>query len=208
MCWNASVSLNTFCFSIGMLCLMIYNNSYTKYKIAGFNVYWYLFILSFCSMQLIEFFLWRNLSNPKINRLWSMIGQILVTIQPIISLMLIKPNIKYCLISIYCAFALFVFYTHKQIFKTSTFNGRLKWNWVPVSNTILGIWLFFLLFSFILNKHYIAILIAMFLFAITYYSNLNNGTGGSFWCWTINFTMIFYAVYLLIIMPFWEHGIC
>jgi len=58
------------------------------------------------------------------------------------------------------------------------------------------------------NQYYIALFIAFVLFAITYYSNLNNGTGGSLWCWTINFTMIFYAFYLLIFLPFKEHGIC
>ena len=71
MCWNATVSLNTFLFSIGMLCLMIYNNHYTPYKIEGFNIYWYFFILSFCTIQLIEYFLWTHLTNKKLNYLFS-----------------------------------------------------------------------------------------------------------------------------------------
>lgn len=209
MCWNETVSMNTFLFSVGMLGLMIYNNNYTQYKIIGFNIYWYFFILSFCSMQLIEFFLWRNLNNKKMNKFWSMMGQFLVAIQPIASLMLLKNDtLKYFMIFIYTICISVIFAVSEKVFKTTTYNGRLKWSWITVSNVVLSIWLFFLLFSFMVNQYYIALFIAFVLFAITYYSNLNNGTGGSLWCWTINFTMIFYAFYLLIFLPFKEHGIC
>ena len=53
MCWNESVSLNTFLFSSFVLLLIIYNNYYTKYKIPELNNVWiYLFLASFISMQL------------------------------------------------------------------------------------------------------------------------------------------------------------
>jgi hypothetical protein len=58
MCWNASVSLNTFLFSIFILLLIVYNNSFTQYKIQDLNNIWiYLFLASFIFMQLIEFFI-------------------------------------------------------------------------------------------------------------------------------------------------------
>ena len=57
------------------------------------------------------------------------------------------------------------------------------------------------MFSFIVNHHYIAVVIALFLFAITFFSSAT-GTGGSLWCWTINFSMIFYAIFLLLWLPF------
>lgn len=37
MCWNEHVSLNTFLFSSFVLALIVYNNSYTKYKIQELN---------------------------------------------------------------------------------------------------------------------------------------------------------------------------
>ena len=37
MCWNETVSLNTFIFSMGALLLIMYNNAYTKYKIEELN---------------------------------------------------------------------------------------------------------------------------------------------------------------------------
>ena len=70
MCWNAEVSLNTFLFSSFVLCLIIYNNTYTQYKIKDFNNIWiYLFFVSFILMQLFEFFIWRNVDNKLYNKL-------------------------------------------------------------------------------------------------------------------------------------------
>ncbi len=64
MCWNQHVSLNTFLFSSFILILIIYNNKYTQYKIKELNNVWiYVFFFSFISMQLIEFFIWRNINN-------------------------------------------------------------------------------------------------------------------------------------------------
>ena len=206
MCWNEHVSLNTYLFSIGMLGLMIYNNKYTPYKIEGFNIYWYFFILSFCTMQLIEYFLWTHLTNKKLNYLFSVIGQCLVTIQPIVSLFLLtNVRLRQIMIFLYSIFVSIIFVTHKQIFKTTIENGHLKWTWVPIHTYLYFIWMFFLLFSFVINQYFIAIFAAIFLFIITYNSN---GTGGSLWCWSINFSMIFYAIYLLIFMPLQELNSC
>ena len=207
MCWNQYVSLNTYVFSMGMLLLMIYNNNYTPYKV-NIGIYGYFFIVSFCSMQLIEYFLWRNLENKKLNNLYSVLGQILSAIQPIPSLlMLTNPTLKIQMIGLYVLFVIIVVLTHKPIFKTSIQNGHLKWSWVPMSYYVYMIWLFFMLFSFAVNRNYLAILFGLFLFAITYY-NADSGTGGSLWCWTINFSMILYAVYLLVYLPFQELNGC
>lgn len=206
MCWNEHVSLNTYLFSIGMLGLMIYNNEYTPYKIEGFNIYWYFFILSFCTMQLIEYFLWTHLTNKKLNYIFSVLGQCLVAIQPIVSLFLLtNVRLRQIMIFLYSIFVSIIFVTHKQIFKTTIENGHLKWTWVPIHTYLYFIWMFFLMFSFVINQYFIAIFAAIFLFIITYTSN---GTGGSLWCWSINFSMIFYAIYLLIFMPLQELNSC
>jgi hypothetical protein len=207
MCWNQYVSLNTYLFSMGMLCLMIYNNNYSPYKV-NINVYGYFFIISFCSMQLIEYFLWKNLENKELNYFYSALGQLLVTVQPIASLLLLSNHIlKMVMILLYSIFVITIFFTHKKVFKTTSQNGHLKWTWVPIHYYLYFIWMFFLMFSFIVNHHYTAIGVALFLFAITYLTS-TSGTSGSLWCWTINFSMIFYALYLLLYMPFKELNGC
>ena len=61
MCWNQYVSLNTFLFSTFILLLIFYNNKYSIYKIKELNnIYAYFFLMSFITMQLIEFFIWKN----------------------------------------------------------------------------------------------------------------------------------------------------
>jgi len=207
MCWNQHISLNTYVFSMGMLLLMIYNNKYTPYKI-NVDGYGYFFIVSFCSMQLIEYFLWKNLENKKLNYFYSLLGQLLVGIQPIASLLLLTNTIlKIQMILVYSIFAVGIFFTHEKVFKTSVHNGHLKWSWLPIESYMYVIWLFFLMFSFIVNHHYTAIGISLLFFAITALA-APSGTGGSLWCWTINFSMIFYAMYLLLFMPFKELSGC
>jgi len=90
MCWNESVSLNTFMFSSFILLLIIYNNLFTQYKIQELNNIWvYLFLASFIFMQLIEFFIWRNINNKFYNKLFSIIATLLLIIQPIMSIMIL-----------------------------------------------------------------------------------------------------------------------
>jgi hypothetical protein len=159
-------------------------------------------------MQLIEYFLWKNLENKKLNYFYSLLGQLLVAIQPIASLLLLtNPVLKIQMIAAYSAFVLGIFFTHEKIFKTSVQNGHLKWTWVPIQYYMYFIWLFFLMFSFFMNRYYTAMGVALFLFAITFFTS-SSGTGGSLWCWTINFSMIFYAMYLLLYMPFKELNGC
>jgi hypothetical protein len=91
MCWNQYVSLNTFLFSAFILVLIVYNNKYSPYKIDELNsIYAYFFLMSFFVMQLIEFFLWRNLNNKELNRLFSILGAFLLLLQPAASLSLLK----------------------------------------------------------------------------------------------------------------------
>jgi len=210
MCWNQHVSLNTFVFSAFVLGLMIYNDLYTPYKFqTGKNLVWYFFILSFSSMQLIEYFLWKNINDKKKVQIYSILGQLLVISQPIVSLWMLKNELlKWSMLLLYIVPALFLFISSNKNYKTTVVNGHLKWNWMPVSTLMYAIWLFFLLFSFVVNGHYNMILAALFLFVITYWSYYRVGTAGSLWCWSINFFMMYFAIRLLVILPFQEHGIC
>ena len=73
MCWSAEVSLNTFLFSLFGISFAYYNGI--------INVFSFLYLLSFISMQLLEYFTWNHLNDIKINRLLSKIGLFLIFIQ-------------------------------------------------------------------------------------------------------------------------------
>lgn len=215
MCWNQYISLNTFTFSVFVLLLIAFNNKYSSYKLEEFtNPYMYFFIMSFVSMQLIEFFLWRNLNNEFMNRLFSSLGLLLLTIQPIASLTLLKNiPLRNKLITIYSIpsliFIIYQFYTKKFITSISE-AGHLKWDWTKshkiISILLYGFYLVFLYFSLFYNKQYISILLTLPLFFVIYLFYTKDDTAGSIWCWSINISMLYFLIKLLIYLPYKEKG--
>ena len=209
MCWNENVSLNTFLFSGFILALIIYNNAFTKYKIQELNDKWvYLFFASFIFMQLIEFFIWRNINNKFYNNLFSIIATLLLLIQPLVSIMILK-NIEirnlliYSYLLLAIPFSIYKFSTN-DIYSSISKNGHLRWNFFDISPVIWIVWLFFFLFSFSYEKQWFGVIFGLVTLFITVINYKNDNTVGSMWCWSVNSMMIYYAIYLLIYLPFLE----
>jgi hypothetical protein len=207
MCWNQHVSLNTFLFGVFVLILVFYNNRYSQYKIKEFqNPYTYLFMMSFISMQLFEFILWGNINNNIINKVVSILGYLLLTIQPIASLtMLDNIQLRNRLISIYSipAFFYFLYKLYYEKFYTSiTSAGHLKWNWGN-NNFIFPyvFYLFFLYFSLVVNKNYLGIVFTLLLF-VYFFSYYRDGSAGSLWCWSVNFVLFYYLFQVIFYLPY------
>jgi hypothetical protein len=210
MCWNQYVSINTFLFGVFVLLLISFYNKYSNYKIDEFkNPYTYFFIMSFITMQFIEFVLWRNLDNNFINKLMSILGSLLLVIQPIASLtMLHNIELRNKLLIIYSipSFSYFIYkLLNKKFYTTISKNGHLKWNWASdINHNFLFylFYLFFLYFSLFINKNYMGILLTLPLFGLFYYLYYNDGSAGSLWCWSINIIMLYYLIKLLILLPY------
>ena len=209
MCWNEAVSLNTFLFSSFVLTLIIYNNSFTKYKIQELNNKWFiLFIIAFITMQLIEFFIWRNINNKFYNNIFSILATVLLIIQPIISIMIISNVqirnlllISYLLLAIpFSIYQFSVNHIHSVIGKS----GHLKWEFFHTTPIIMFMWLFFFLFSFVYEKKWYGLSFGLITLIINYINYKNDNTMWSMWCWSVNSIMIYYAIYLLIYLPFIE----
>jgi hypothetical protein len=213
MCWNQYVSMNTFVFGIFVLLLVAFNNQYSSYKIEFFkNPYAYLFVLSVISMQFIEFLLWRNISNPLINNIVSILGLILLALQPFTSILLIN-NIKLrnSLLTIYSIptllFVIFTIYStniHTEISKS----GHLVWYWTNSKVPLLDIlalifYLIFLFFPIIYNRYYQGLLFLLIFFVIKYYYD-KDGSANSLWCFFVNIMMLNFLIRILIMLPFNE----
>jgi hypothetical protein len=208
MCWNQHVSLNTFLFSSFVLILIIYNNKYTQYKIKEINNVWiYLFFFSFIFIQLIEFFIWKNINN-KYNKVFSIAALLLLLFQPIASLMILKKiELRNTLLTIYlvCAIPYSIYqFNHKNIYSTISKSGHLKWSFFNINIFILLAWLFFFTFSLFYEKKWVGIIFAFSLLIFSLINYTNDQTVGSMWCWIVNSSMIYYAIYLLIYLPFKE----
>jgi len=213
MCWNQHVSLNTFLFSIFVLLLIIYNNAFTQYKIADLNNPWmYIFFASFIFMQLIEFFIWRNVDNKFYNNIFSTMAALLIILQPVASLMLLSNvPLRNTLLMIYIASAT-LYFIYKILTKTihSTVSKEGHLNWLFFNNNSLTFvwWLFFFLFSLFYDRKWSGFLFGFLSMCLFYYNYAKGHTFGSMWCWFVNLIMIYYAAYLLIYLPFCENGIC
>lgn len=214
MCWNKDVSLNTFCFGSFVLCLIIYNNAYTQYKIDDLNnVYRYIFFMSFILMQLIEYFIWINIKNPLYNSIFTALATLLLIFQPIASIMLISDNtVKKMLLQSYLLFIvpLTIYKFDIQILNSSVSKlNHLRWNAMFSYNyfyDIIGfiIWLFFFLFPLFYERLTFALMFGLLTLMLVTYNYYKDDTIGSMWCWIVNTIMIYYAAYLLLYLPFFK----
>lgn len=213
MCWNQHVSINTFVFGIFGLIFIYFNNTYSNYKIDFFkNSYAYLFMLSFIFMQLFEFILWRNLDNQLINKIVSTMGFLLLSIQPIASLLLLNNiHLRNQLLLTYSIPAfIFVVYNFltTNIHTILSPSKHLAWKWTFYKNgflqwIVIPFYLFFLFFSFLYNKYYNSLIILFLYFIVIYYFG-KDGSSGSIWCLSVNSVLLYFLLQILILMPYYE----
>jgi hypothetical protein len=213
MCWNQHVSLNTFLFSSFVLLLIIYNNAFTQYKIKDLNNFWvYAFFMSFILMQLIEFFIWRNINDKYYNNVFTSLAALLLLFQPVISLMIVSnKTLKIALLMIYLLAAIpyfiYILLT-KNIHSIIGKNGHLNWLFFTPSTLVFLFWLFFFLFSLVYEKKWSGFLFGFILMCVSWHNYTSDHTFGSMWCWVVNSIMIYYAIYLLVYLPFCGKGLC
>ena len=209
MCWNESVSLNTFLFSSFVLILIICNNLYTKYKIQELNnTFIYLFIASFIFMQLIEFFIWKNISNKFYNNIFSIAATMLVIIQPLVSIMILSNiQLRNTLLILYLSLAIpysIYKFSTKNIHSVISERGHLRWKFFEITPIIWFVWFLFFTFSFIYEKKWFGLIFGIVALLITFINYKSDHTMWSMWCWSVNSIMIYYAFYLLLYLPFLE----
>jgi hypothetical protein len=198
MCWNATVSLNTFLFSFFGVNFAYFNNI--------INIYEYLFFYSFISIQLLEYFTWKHLHNKKINKLLSQLGLFLIFLQPLLIILIpnnVKFNIKATLITLYLIFFSLIFFSIKNDFSMEKApNGHLAWNWLKYPPLIVLLWLTFYLVILLYAKKYILFAINAIIVLTIYYTYYKTNTWGSLWCWIANGLAV-----LLIIRTFFKSSV-
>jgi hypothetical protein len=217
MCWNADISLNTFLFACLALVFIWVANTFTKYKSNLFsNKLLYLLLFAVAAMQLVEYFLWKNLKNFKINTQLSMAAISLVVVQQLI-LMFMIPNeaLRTYMLLAYAVFVV-LFYVFKrptlQLHTSIGKNGHLSWDWLNY-NGYEQIWLFvgllfYLVPVFMIQQFVLMFFLILFLSASLFY-NYKFNTFGSMWCWASNFFLLYLLVDILLVKPYREYnGLC
>ena len=227
MCWNENVSLNTFIFTTFVLIFLYYNNEYTQYTLPELkNHYYYLVILSFTVMQLIEYFLWKSINshNEKMNQLFSIIGWIVIRIiQPLLILTLLPMKYDYLRNGLFITYiagltgvSLYKYlYNPIHFITTVSKTKHLHWDWVYLDKyeKLFGLLYLLCLATSFITVPYITIY--AFLLLVICYFYLNNTLANnslewtSMWCFTVNSVMLYYLIQILFILPYNEyHKIC
>jgi hypothetical protein len=187
MCWNASVSLNTYIFGLFASLFSYYN---------GFgNILSVIFYQSFIIMQLIEYFIWTKAFS---NKLLSQIGFFVIMCQPIFNIIKIEqsPQVIPYILAAYVIFIV-ILYTFIVPLNTVNFstvpskNGHLSWKWLDLNIYIIFIWYAFLSIRWIIDKMYIVLTIITALLIITLVLYKDTNTFGSMWCWTANIISLY-----------------
>jgi len=187
MCWNAEVSLKTFMYGLCSALICTYLGTIPMVII-------YL-IMSFTSMQLLEYFAWSYLDNKKVITYLSIIGVILIFLQLfLISYTIKNPTYrKYMLtlllgyIILYC---IFVLPTARFNMKKGV-NGHLVWEWLDWSKLfIMGV-LFFYIIPFVLDKSILAVIFTIVSVSYSLYNYYEYNTWGTMWCYFSNVLWVY-----------------
>ena len=218
MCWNADISINTFLFSCFALTFIYITNTYTKYKTHSFDhPLVYLFLGFVVSMQLIEYFVWKNLHNNRVNTLLSKLISANVMVQPFILMCMIESSlIRYTILGLYVLsvvlFRLYKVFLNPFVFRTSVYKGHLKWDWIElkgIEGVMQLIYLAFYLAALLLIQNPLITLFGLVSMFVTFFFYFKDGTFGSMWCWVINLFLLYFIVNILLIQPFLEYnGLC
>ena len=187
MCWNASVSLNTYIFGLFASLFSYYN---------GFgNILSVIFYQSFIIMQLIEYFIW---TKTFCNKLLSQIALFIVLCQPIFNIIKIETYPK-AISYLLAAYLIFIIILYTLIIPIDTINfstvssknGHLSWKWLNWNIYIIFIWYTFLSTRWIIDKMYMIFIVISVLLIITLILYKETNTFGSMWCWVANVLSIY-----------------
>jgi hypothetical protein len=190
MCWNASVSLNTYIFGLFASSFAYYNGII---DLLGFFLY-----QSILLIQLIEYFIW---SKTFSNKLLSQIALFVIICQPMFNIIKIKsiPElIPYILVAYISIVA--IVYTFIIPLKTVNFssvpskNGHLAWKWLDVNIYLILIWYIFISVRWIIDGIYSYLIIVSLLLIISIVLYRETNTWGSMWCWLCNI-LSFYLIF-------------
>jgi hypothetical protein len=187
MCWNASVSLNTYIFGLFASLFSYYN---------GFgNILSVIFYQSFIIMQLLEYFIWTKTFS---NKLLSQIALFVILCQPIFNIIKIETYPK-AIPYLLAAYLIFIIILYTLIIPIDTINfstvssknGHLSWKWLNWNIYIIFIWYAFLSARWIIDKMYMIFIVISVLLIITLILYKETNTFGSMWCWVANVLSIY-----------------
>ena len=183
MCWNASVSLQSF--ALGSLAILL-----------GIQNQLDPTLLFFCAtitlMQAIEAIAWSYPyeTHPTINTITSRAAALLLWSQPLASIQTLRGtrfseyrsplSATYLLLTF---LDLILHPTPPSAYRMRPNKGHLEWEWLPSS---LLLYFAFLLLPLLLVPNPLLLLFVSLTLGLSLYANHTDNTWGSLWCWQVN----------------------
>lgn len=201
MCWNKDVSLQTFLFTTVILIIIVV----AEHKPIAFdNIFMYIFLISFTSMQLFEYFIWLSIetNNVILNKISSFGAWFLIRVlQPISALFLLPDKYTYLRTLLLPSYAISFIGTtiYKSIFNPIQFktivnkNGHLEWIWNKLDGVeLINILMYWFCISTLFIPFPIGFILSIIalLFSVFRYKH----TWGSNWCYLVNTIMLYYLI--------------
>lgn len=192
MCFNAEISLNTFIYGCISAVILILLNQ-TLYS----NI---LIVFSFTLMQLLEYFVWKNINNKKNIKILSIIAIFLIIFQLFLLNYFTNKKYRYILLSILFFFIIIYFIF---IFPNTNFdmkkgkNGHLIWYWSDISFYWYIIVFLLYLIPLYLSKRFFAFIYCLLSIIISLYFYYKYKTFGTIWCYLSNILWIFLILYAI-----------
>jgi hypothetical protein len=194
MCYNADISIQTWQFAIiGFIIGLL----------GGFPIQKLLFAILFSSMQLVEYFLWTNLNDPDKNRFYSIIGHIVLLLEPLFALFMIQNlQLMKFLVTFYIIF-LIIFHTlylKKMNFYTLVGENRhLDWQFTRnIGNLYSFIWFGLLFFGIYMSKDIVFLLGGIITLLYSLYKENYNNTFTSLWCYLSNIVWVYIIFWVIL----------
>ncbi len=184
MCWNAEVSIKTWYFAlIGFIIGLIGKQIHISIL---------LFALLFSSIQLVEYYLWKNINNQSKNEFYSKMGYFIILLEPLFALFMVYslklytfPITKFLIMFYIIYISLFTYIKYNKInFNTRIGdNGHLDWGFIKNNGYLhYAIWFIVFFFGVIMSKNIFIIIVAGFALLYSLYKSNYTSTFTTLWC--------------------------
>lgn len=150
----------------------------------GYDPKLWVLMVVFTQIQLVEYFLWKNLKVPRLNALGSKAAALVILLEPIAAIYMINNvALRNKLLLVYAVYVAALFMTQTFDFRTTIGgNGHLRWQWMPSWILVIP-WIVFLIAPFLITGRYKGFALAIVTLLTSVYFYRNYGTVSSMWCW-------------------------
>lgn len=207
MCWNQTVSINTFIIGVAAI-LLAYINEYKWYFLV--------FVFSFIVIQLLEALIWTFLDNTKMNMILTIAIFIIIIAQPFASILLLTDKNNGLRNKLWISYGvlivgalLIILVSNKNIgsqFKTIVSdNGHLSWRFFNLNNIFLieTIYAIFFFGALLFFGNYLILAVATVTLLLSLYYSRVDKTYATMWCWTANIVSLYIIVKIILFNNPW-----